>query len=125
MKTISTQDAPDAVGPYSQAIYAGDTLYISGQLGLNPETGLLESSVEGQAAQIFTNLEAIAHAAGLTLANAVKFNVYLSDMRDFPKVNEIMAAKVARPYPARACVGVNELPRDAKIEIDATLVRLE
>lgn len=120
--TVSTPKAPAAIGTYSQAVRAGETLYLSGQIGLDPETGRLVDGIENQIRRVFENLKAVAEAAGGSLADAVKLTVYLTDMANFARVNEIMSAYFEQPYPARAAVGVASLPRGALIEADAILV---
>ncbi len=120
--TVSTPNAPAAIGTYSQAVRAGNTLYLSGQIGLDPATGRLVDGIENQILRVFENLKAVAEAAGGSLADAVKLTVYLTDLAHFARVNEIMAAYFAQPYPARAAVGVAALPRGALIEADAILV---
>lgn len=120
---ISTPDAPDAIGPYSQAIKAGDTVWLSGQIPLVPGTGeLVAGDITAQATQVFNNLRAVAEAAGGTLDAAVKINISLTDLADFGAVNEVMASFLSEPYPARACVQVAALPRGAAVEIEAILV---
>jgi reactive intermediate/imine deaminase len=122
-QTIETPDAPRAIGPYSQAIRAGNTVYLSGQIALDPGTQkLIEGGVDEQAHRVFDNLKAVAQAAGGSLANAVRLTIYLTDLGDFARVNEIMAEYFQPPYPARATVGVAVLPRGARVEIDAVLV---
>lgn len=121
IKAICTTDAPEALGPYSQAIMAGDCLYISGQLGLDPLTGMLPDLFDEQAARVFENLRAIAEASELSLDQTVKLTIYLTDLDNFSALNELMAKKFKEPYPARACVEANSLPRGAKIEVDAIL----
>ena len=118
---IATDQAPKAIGTYSQAIRAGDTVYLSGQIGLNPETMQMTDGIEAQINQVFLNLRAVAAAAGADLDATVKLNVYLTDLGHFAKVNEIMAGYFVQPYPARAAVGVKELPRAALVEMDAIL----
>lgn len=119
---ISTKAAPSAIGPYSQAVQAGDTVYISGQIPLDPESGeLVDGDVEAQAERVFDNLEAVAQAAGATLAHAVKLTIYLTDMDDFATVNAVMERKLEKPFPARAAVGVAALPKGARVEADAIL----
>ena len=120
--TVSTPNAPAAIGTYSQAVRAGDTLYLSGQIGLDPGTGRLVDGIENQIPRVFENLKAVAEAAGGSLADAVKLTVYLTDLAHFARVNEIMSAYFEQPYPARAAVGVAALPRGALIEADAILV---
>jgi len=124
MKTaIHSKDAPAAIGTYSQAIRAGDTLYISGQIGLDPGTMQMVEGIDAQIDRVFRNIAAVAQAAGLGLANTVRMTVYLTDLAHFARVNEIMAQYVREPYPARAAVGVAGLPRGALVEIDAILHR--
>ena len=123
MKTIiATAAAPAAIGTYSQAVKAGNTLYMSGQIGLDPATMQMVEGIDAQIVRVFENLKAVAAAAGATLDDAVKFNIYLTDLAHFAKVNEVMAKYVAQPYPARAAVGVLALPRGALVEADAILV---
>ena len=122
MKTvIQSQDAPAAIGTYSQAVRAGDTVYLSGQIGLDPATGQLAEGIEAQIHRVFRNLAAVAQAAGLGLQQAVRMTVYLTDLAHFARVNEIMAQYVPQPYPSRAAIGVASLPRGALVEIDAIL----
>ncbi len=120
--TISTVDAPAAIGTYSKAIRAGNTLYLSGQIGLDPTTGQLVEGIENQIDRVFANLKAVAEAGGGSLADAVKLTVYLTDLSHFARVNEIMTRYFDKPYPARAAVGVVALPRGALVEADAILV---
>ncbi|HWJ06661.1 MAG TPA: RidA family protein [Steroidobacteraceae bacterium] len=120
---VSTPDAPGAIGTYSQAARAGNTVYLSGQIPLDPQTmELVAGDVEAQVRRVFDNLRAVAQAAGGDLAHAVKVNVYLTDLGNFQTVNKVMAEYFAQPYPARAAVGVAALPRGAAVEIDAVLV---
>ena len=122
MKTaIQTPDAPAAIGAYSQAVRAGDTVYLSGQIGFDPATLQLVEGIEAQIHRVFTNLAALAKAAGLGLGDAVRMTVYLTDLANFAKVNDIMAQYVPQPYPARAAIGGASLPRGALVEIDAIL----
>ncbi len=122
MKTpIQTLDAPAAIGSYSQAVRAGDTVYVSGQIGFDPASMQLVEGIEAQIHRVFQNLAAIAKAAGLDLARAVRMTVYLTDLAHFAKVNEIMAQYVPAPFPSRAAVGVASLPRGALVEIDCIL----
>jgi reactive intermediate/imine deaminase len=122
MKTaIQAKDAPAAIGTYSQAIRVGDTVYLSGQIGLDPASMQLAEGIEAQTHRVFRNLAAVADAAGLGLGNAVRMTVYLTDLAHFARVNEIMAQYVREPYPARAAIGVAGLPRGALVEIDAIL----
>jgi reactive intermediate/imine deaminase len=122
MKTaIQTRDAPEAIGTYSQAVRAADTVYLSGQIGLDPATLQLAEGIDGQTHRVFRNLAAVAAAAGCSLDQAVRMTVYLTDLAHFARVNEIMAQYVREPFPARAAVGVSGLPRGALVEIDAIL----
>jgi reactive intermediate/imine deaminase len=122
MKTaIQTAAAPAAIGAYSQAVRAGDTVYLSGQIGLDPRSMQLVEGIDAQIERVFANLAAVAQGAGLGLDRAVRMTVYLTDLAHFAKVNEIMARHVAQPFPARAAVGVASLPRGALVEIDAIL----
>jgi reactive intermediate/imine deaminase len=121
-KAIHTDAAPAAIGPYSQAIRAGDTVYLSGQVGLDPATGNLREGTEAQTRQVFANLKAVAEAAGGSLDDIVKLTVLLADLADFVKMNEIMTAYFKPPYPARATYQVAGLPRGARIEVEAVLV---
>jgi reactive intermediate/imine deaminase len=119
---IQTNRAPQAIGPYSQAVRVGDTVYLSGQIPLDPETmQLVTGDIELEIRRVFDNLQAVANAAGGTLANAVKVNVFLTDLAHFAKVNEIMATYCVQPFPARAAVGVAQLPRGARVEIECIL----
>ena len=119
---ISSPHAPAAIGPYSQAVKAGNTVYCSGQIGLDPAGGQMVEGFEGQTVRVFENLTAVAEAAGGSLADAVRLTIYLTDLGNFAKVNEIMMRYFAEPYPARAAVGVKELPRGALVEADAIFV---
>ncbi|MHB1677662.1 MAG: RidA family protein [Sulfuriferula sp.] len=119
---INTAAAPAAIGSYSQAVKVGDTVYLSGQIGLDPASMQMVSGVVGQVHRVFQNLQAVAAAAGGTLADIVKLNVYLIDLSHFAKVNEIMAEYFTEPYPARAAVGVAALPRGAEMEADGVLI---
>jgi reactive intermediate/imine deaminase len=119
---ISTPNAPGANGTYSQAMRCGDTVYLSGQIGLDPRTMQLAEGIDAQVRRVFVNLKAVAEAAGGSLADAVKLTIYLTDLAHFAKVNEIMAAYFNEPYTARAAIGVASLPRAALVEADAILV---
>ena len=120
---ITTPNAPEAIGPYSQAVKVGNTLWLSGQIPLVPGTmELVRGDITAQARQVFSNLAAVAEAAGGSLNNAVKINISLTSLADFAAVNEVMASMLQEPYPARACVQVAALPRDADIEVEAILV---
>lgn len=121
-KIVSTSAAPAAIGIYSQAVQAGNTVYLSGQIGLDPGSMQMVDGIDAQIVRVFENLKAVAAAAGATLNDAVKFNIYLTDLANFARVNETMAKYVSKPYPARAAVGVKELPRGALVEADAVLV---
>ncbi|CAM4435187.1 MAG: 2-iminobutanoate/2-iminopropanoate deaminase [Legionellaceae bacterium] len=120
---ISTANAPSAIGNYSQAIKVLNTVYLSGQIPLNPLSGkLIEDGMEAQIHQVFQNLKAVAEAAGGTINHIVKLNIYLTDLTHFSLVNEIMAHYFSEPYPARAIIGVSALPKNAMIEMDGILV---
>lgn len=119
---ISTPGAPAAIGTYSQAVRADATVYLSGQIGLDPVTMQMADGIDAQIARVFDNLQAVAAAAGGSVADAVKLNVYLTDLGHFAKVNEAMARYFQEPYPARAAIGVAALPRGALVEVDAVLV---
>lgn len=122
-ETISTENAPQAIGTYSQAIRVGDTVYLSGQIPLVPETmALIDGGFRAQAEQVFRNLAAVCEAAGSDLQGAVKLNIYLTDLSNFPTVNEVMAEFIQEPYPARAAIGVAELPKGALVEVEGVLV---
>ncbi len=120
---IETLDAPQAIGTYSQAVKVDRTVYLSGQIPLNPETmTLVNGDIKVQITQVFDNLQAVALAAGGDFSDVVKLNVYLTDLAHFPIVNEIMACYFAEPYPARAAIGVAALPKGAEVEMDAIMV---
>ena len=122
-QVIQSADAPAAIGPYSQAVRAGNTLYMSGQIPLDPKTmQIVDGGIEAQAHQVFRNLRAVAAAAGATLNDIVKLSILMADIAEFAKVNEIMATYFEAPYPARATYQVSALPRGARIEVEATLV---
>ena len=119
---ISTARAPQAIGTYSQAVQVATTVYCSGQIPLVPASmEMVSDDIDAQIKQVFDNLSAVAQAAGGSLANVVKLNIFLTDLTHFPKVNEIMAQYFTAPYPARAAIGVAELPKAALIEMDAVL----
>ena len=119
---ISTPLAPAAIGPYSQAVKAGDTVYLSGQIPLDPETmEIVDGGFTGQARQVLKNLSAVAQASGGSLSDAVKLNVSVTDLNNFATLNEIMADFLPEPYPARAAIQVSALPKGAIVEIDAVL----
>ena len=119
---VSTPDAPAAIGTYSQAVKVGNTVYMSGQIGLDPATMTMADGIDAQITRVFDNLKAVAAAAGATLDNAVKVNVFLTDLGNFGKVNEAMTRYFSQPFPARAAIGVAALPRGALGEVDAVLV---
>ena len=119
---ISTDKAPAAIGPYSQAVKIGDTVYLSGQIALDPQTKeLVAGDVVAQATQVFKNLQAVSEAADGSLDNAVKVNISITDLNDFARVNDVMKTFFREPYPARACVQVAALPRGAQVEIEVIL----
>ena len=121
-KAIHAERAPQAIGTYSQAVRAGDTVYLSGQIPMDPVTKeLVTGDIEEEIRRVFENLKAVAEAAGGSLAQAVKVNVYLTDLTHFAKVNEVMAQYFPQPYPARAAVGVAQLPRGARVEAECVL----
>lgn len=123
---ISTEKAPQAIGPYSQAVKINHTVYLSGQIPLVPDTmELLEGDMRAQITQVLHNLSAVAKASGGSLANVAKLNVYLTDLGNFSLVNELMSEFFSEPYPARAVIGVAELPKAALVEMDAVLVLSE
>lgn len=119
---IQTPDAPAAIGTYSQAIRVNDTVYLSGQIGLDPATMQMVEGIDEQIHRVFQNLRAVTMAAGSNLDGIVKLNIFLTDLKHFAKVNEIMAGYFQQPYPARAAVGVSALPRGALVEMDGVLV---
>jgi len=119
---ISTDKAPQAIGTYSQAVKVGTTVYMSGQIPLIPETmEMVEGDIKSQIHRVFQNLQAVAHAAGGNLSDIVKLNIYLTDLSNFPQVNEVMAEYFQQPYPARAALGIRALPKNAGVEMDAVL----
>lgn len=121
--TVFTDKAPKAIGPYSQAVRAGNTVYLSGQIPLDPKTGeLVSGDFDREARRVFENLKAVAETAGDGLKDVVRVTIYLTDLGHFPKVNEVMAEYFQEPYPARVTVGVAALPRGARVEIDAVMV---
>ena len=120
---VSTPDAPAAIGPYSQAVRAGQIVFLSGQIALDPATGqLVDGGFEAQVERAFLNMEAVIAAAGGSTSDVVRLTLYLTDLANFPKVNEIMQRRFAQPYPARSTVGVAALPRGALFEVEATMV---
>ena len=122
-QVISTDKAPAAIGTYSQAVKAGETVYMSGQIPLDPATmEVVSGDFKAQAVQVFKNLQAVAEAAGGSLSDLVKLNIYMTDLSNFATVNEVMAEFVSQPYPARAAVEVSALPKGVQVEMDAVLV---
>ena len=122
MMPISTPDAPAAIGTYSQAVRAGDTVYLSGQIPLDPKTmKIVEGDFEAQARRVFDNLRAVCRAAGGDFDRVVRVTVYLTDLANFAKVNEVMSQNFKEPYPARAAIGVASLPRGSLVEVDAVM----
>ena len=119
MKEIKTNKAPEAIGPYSQAIITGGLLYTSGQIPVNPETGIIPDGVEAQAEQVFKNLKNLIASAGASIENTVKTTVFINNMSDFAKINEIYATYFTEPFPARSCVEVARLPKDVLLEVEA------
>ncbi|MBP1970950.1 2-iminobutanoate/2-iminopropanoate deaminase [Virgibacillus natechei] len=121
VKEIFTENAPAALGPYSQAIQAGDFIYVSGQIGINPATSEVVEGIEKQTEQVMKNLKTILTEAGTDFSQVVKFTIYLSSMDDFATVNDIYGAYLSEPYPARATVEVSRLPKDLLVEMDAVV----
>ena len=119
---VSTTGAPAAIGTYSQAVKVGDTVYLSGQIGLDPATMQMAEGIDAQIVRVFDNLKAVAEASGGSLADIVKINIFLTDLAHFGKVNEAMATYFPQPYPARAAIGVAALPRGGLVEADAVMV---
>jgi reactive intermediate/imine deaminase len=120
---IQTDEAPQAIGTYSQAVKVDNTVYVSGQIPLDPATmEIVEGGIEAEIRRVFDNLQAVAEASGGDLANVVKLNIFLTDLSNFPTVNEIMATYFQQPYPARAAIGVASLPKGVGVEMDAVLV---
>ena len=122
MKVISTTNAPAAIGPYSQALRTGNMMFVSGQIPVDPATGKMADTIEEQAKQSLTNLKNILEAEGLSLSNVIKTTVYLADLNDFAKVNEVYAGFFEAPYPARSCVQVAAIPKGAGVEIECIAV---
>lgn len=122
---IHTDQAPAAIGPYSQAVKVGQTVYLSGQIALDPETMALKEGIEAQTHQVFKNLTAVCEAAGGSLADIAKLSIFMTDLGNFTLVNEIMKQYFVEPYPARAAIGVAQLPKDALIEMDAVVCLAE
>lgn|SRR5699024_124 len=121
IEEIHTENAPKAIGPYSQAIRAGDFIYISGQIGVNPENGEVADGIENQTNQVLKNIQAILKEAGTDFSKVIKFTIYLASMDDFETVNEIYGSYLQKPYPARATIEVSKLPKDVLVEIDAVV----
>ena len=122
MKQIATNNAPAAIGPYSQALRTGNMMFVSGQIPIDPATGLMAEDIKAQATQSLTNLKNILEAEGLTMKNVIKTTVFLSDLADFVAVNEVYATFFEAPYPARSCVEVCAIPKGAKVEIECIAV---
>jgi reactive intermediate/imine deaminase len=122
-QVISTKDAPEAIGTYSQAVRADGTIYLSGQIGLDPATMQMVEGIDAQIHRVFGNLRAVAAASGASLDDVVKVTVFLTDLANFARLNEIMAQYFRQPFPARSAVGVSQLPRGALVEIEAILVK--
>ncbi len=118
MKLIHTDHAPQALGPYSQAIEAGGFVFVSGQIAIDPKTNEIKQGIEAQTHQVMENLQAILKEAGSNFSDVVKFTIFLADMEDFAKVNEIYGSYLTEPYPARATVEVSRLPKDVQVEMD-------
>lgn len=123
MKVIKTDKSPAAIGPYSQGLDAGNIVFVSGQIPINPETGEMAETVAEQAAQSLKNVQNILAADGLTMANVIKTSVFLADLNDFAEVNKVYAEFFSEPYPARSCVQVAGIPRGAKVEIECIAVK--
>lgn len=121
-QVIHTENAPAAIGTYSQAILVGNTVYLSGQIGLDPYSMELVEGIEAQIRRVFDNLKAVCEAAGGTLADIAKLNIYLTDLSNFQLVNQIMGEYFAQPYPARAALGVASLPKGALVEMDGVVI---
>ena len=121
-QVIHTENAPAAIGTYSQAILVGNTVYLSGQIGLDPYSMELVEGIEAQIRRVFDNLKAVCEAAGGTLADIAKLNIYLTDLSNFQLVNQIMGEYFAQPYPARAALGVTSLPKGALVEMDGVVI---
>lgn len=123
MRSISTEGAPSAIGPYSQAVECNGMLFISGQLPIDPETGVMPDTASAQAERSLMNIRAIAEAAGYDMSDCVKLTIYLSDLSSFSEVNDVYRTFFTEPYPARSCIEVSAIPKGALLEIDAILVR--
>lgn len=123
VKVIHTENAPAAIGPYSQAVEVGDTVYLSGQIGVDPKTNEVASGIEAQTRQVLENLKAVLEASGADFSKVVKVTIYLTSMEDFDTVNEIYGSYLEEPYPARVCVEVSRLPKDVLVEMDAIVYK--
>lgn len=123
VKEIHTNQAPAAIGPYSQAIQAGDFIYVSGQIGVDPKSGNVVDGIDKQTHQVLKNLQAILTEAGTDFSQVVKFTIYLTSIEDFTVVNEIYGSYLQKPYPARATVEVSHLPKDVLVEMDAVVYK--
>lgn len=119
MKAIHTSKAPEAIGPYSQAVQAGDFVFVSGQIGVDPASGDVVDGIENQTKQVLENVKAVLEEAGVGFSNVVKFTIYITSMDDFATVNDIYGSYLTKPYPARVTVEVSRLPKDVLVEIDA------
>ncbi len=120
IKTINTDQAPAAIGPYSQAVSAGGMLYVSGQIPLDPQSGeIVSGGIDGQTRRVLDNLKAVVEASGASLADVVKVTIFITDMKQFATVNEIYGTYFSAPFPARACVEVSQLPKGVEVEMDA------
>ncbi|WP_096185954.1 RidA family protein [Evansella halocellulosilytica] len=117
-KIVQTNEAPSAIGPYSQAVISGDIVYSSGQIGLDPETGEMKEGLEAQTKQVFANVKAVLQAANCSMNDVIKVTVFMKDMNDFVRVNELYAEQFEEPYPARSAVEVARLPKDALVEVE-------
>ena len=122
MKQISTSNAPAAIGPYSQSLRAGNMVFVSGQIPVDPKTGVMPEGIEAQAVQALTNLKGVVEAAGLSMKNVIKTVVFLSDLKDFPTVNAIYESFFEAPFPARSCVQVAGIPKGAGLEIECIAI---
>lgn len=123
MKVLSTDKAPAAIGPYSQALVKGDIVFVSGQIPVDPATGLIPETIEEQTAQSLSNAEAILAENGMTLANVIKTSVFLADLNDFAAMNEVYASRFSVPFPARSCVQVAAIPKGCKVEIECIAIK--
>jgi len=124
-KVIHSNDAPEAIGPYAQAIEAGDFIFVSGQIGIDPESGEVVEGIENQTKQVLENLQAVLKEASVDFTNVVKFTIYLASMDDFATVNDIYGDYLTQPYPARVAIEVSRLPKDVRVEMDAIAYKEE